>query len=204
MQVWVGLGNPGAKYAYNRHNIGFIAVDEIHDAHRFQPWRRKFEAEVADGVVGGVKTLLVKPQTFMNESGRSVGQALRFYKLQPDAVTVFYDDLDLAPGKLRVKIGGGAGGHNGIRSLDRHLGPEYRRVRLGIGHPGDKARVHGYVLSDFAKADEAWLDPLIDAIGDAAPLLSEAADKFMSRVALLTAPPKPPARAEAPASKTEK
>ncbi|MEQ9813155.1 MAG: aminoacyl-tRNA hydrolase [Azospirillaceae bacterium] len=185
MHLFVGLGNPGPRYAYNRHNIGWIALDEIVELFRFQPWRQKFQGLIAEGTLGGEKVLALKPQTFMNESGRSVGEAVRFYKIPVDKVVVFYDELDLAPGKVRVKQGGGAGGHNGIRSIDRHIGPDYWRVRIGIGHPGDKARVHGYVLSDFAKADEAWLDPLIEAVADSAPMLAlDAPDKFMSRVAL--------------------
>lgn len=188
MLVWVGLGNPGRQYAYNRHNIGFIAVDEIHEVHGFGPWKTKFEGSVSEGRVGPQKILLIKPQTYMNESGRCVGQALRFYKLDAAAVTIFYDELDLAPGKVRIKTGGGAGGHNGIRSLDRHIGADYRRVRLGIGHPGDKARVHSHVLSDFSKADEAWLEPLIDAVGRDCGLLLESGEKFMTKVALALGP----------------
>jgi PTH1 family peptidyl-tRNA hydrolase len=187
MLLFVGLGNPGGKYAYNRHNIGFLAVEDIAERHGFPPFRAKFQGAVAEGRLAGERVALLKPQTYMNESGRSVGEAMRFFKLIPEDVVVFYDELDLAPGKLRVKRGGGTGGHNGIRSIDRQIGPEFWRVRLGIGHPGHKDRVTGYVLSDFAKADEDWLDPLLEAIADAAPRLAERApDKFMNEVAIAT------------------
>lgn len=192
MLLLVGLGNPGARYAYNRHNIGWMALDDIVERHCFGPWRGKFQGQLAEGSLAGVKVWALKPTTFMNLSGQSVGAALRFYKLTPDQVMVLHDDLDLAPGKVRVKRGGGHGGHNGLRSLDQHIGKEYWRVRLGIGHPGHKDRVHGYVLSDFAKADEAWLDPLMEAVARAAPLLAEGhPDKFMTRVALETRPDDP-------------
>lgn len=191
MKLWVGLGNPGAEYAQQRHNIGFMAADRIAARHRFGPWRRKFRAELADGTIEGEKILLLKPRTFMNDSGESVQAACAFHKLAPEDVTIFHDELDLAPGKVRVKQGGGAAGHNGLRSTDRHLGNATWRVRLGIGHPGDKARVHGHVLGNFAKADQAWLDLLLDAVADAAPLLATGqAEPFMTRVALLTAPAK--------------
>ncbi|WP_075997020.1 aminoacyl-tRNA hydrolase [Salaquimonas pukyongi] len=184
MRMLVGLGNPGDKYAGNRHNIGFMAADEIHRRHSFSPWRKKFRAEVADGELAGKKVLLVKPLTMMNLSGESVGEAMRFYKLAPGDITVFYDELDLAPGKVRVKTGGGSGGHNGIKSIDAHCGKDYARVRLGIGHPGDKARVTGHVLGDFSKADLKWLDPLLEAIGENAHLLvSGEHSTFMNRVA---------------------
>ena len=192
MRMLVGLGNPGEKYAHNRHNIGFMAADEIHRRHSFSPWRKKFRAEVADGELAGEKVLLVKPQTMMNLSGESVGEAMRFYKLVPGDIAVFYDELDLAPGKVRVKTGGGSGGHNGIKSIDAHCGKEYARVRLGIGHPGDKARVTGHVLGDFAKADHEWLDPLLGAIADHAGLLVSGEEStFMNRVALATGSEKP-------------
>ena len=187
MRIIVGLGNPGAKYAGHRHNIGFMAADEILRRHSFSPWRKKFKAEIADGEICGEKVLLVKPQTFMNVSGESVGEAMRFYKLTPNDITVLYDELDLAPGKVRIKIGGGAGGHNGIRSIDDHCGKDYRRVRLGIGHPGSKERVTGHVLGDFAKMDREWLDPLLEAIADEACLLAKADDaNFMNKIALAT------------------
>ncbi|MEM9641944.1 MAG: aminoacyl-tRNA hydrolase [Pseudomonadota bacterium] len=185
MILIVGLGNPGQKYARNRHNIGFMAVDEIAHAHGFGPWREKFQGAISDGRIGAGKVLLLKPNTFMNLSGQSVGEAMRFYKLEPDKVIVLHDELDLAPGKVRVKTGGGHAGHNGLRSLHQHIGDTYVRVRLGIGHPGDKRLVSHYVLGDFAKADEDWLSPLIDGIGRAFPeLVAGDAAKFQSQVAL--------------------
>ena len=192
MLVIAGLGNPGAEYRHHRHNIGFMAADAIARRHSFSPWTKKFQALVCEGRLCGDKALLIKPQTFMNLSGQSVGEALRFYKLGPENLVVLYDELDLAPGKVRVKTGGGAGGHNGIRSLDAHLGPDYRRVRIGIGHPGDKARVTGHVLGDFAKSDAEWRDPLIDAIAEHADLLAGDDDSgFMNKIALATRPEKP-------------
>ncbi|TPN77557.1 aminoacyl-tRNA hydrolase [Mesorhizobium sp. CU2] len=185
MLVFAGLGNPGAKYENNRHNVGFMAADAIARRHSFSPWSRKFQGLISEGTLGGEKVLLIKPQTFMNLSGQSVGEALRFYKLEPAALTVFYDEIDLAAGKLRVKVGGGSGGHNGIRSLDQHVGNAYRRVRIGVGHPGVKEMVHGHVLGDFAKADREWLDVLLDAIADDAALLAKGDDSsFMNRVTL--------------------
>lgn len=185
MQILAGLGNPGAKYANNRHNVGFMAADAIARRHSFSPWSRKFQAEVAEGRLGGDKVLLIKPQTFMNLSGQAVGEALRFYKLDPSAVTVLYDEIDLAPGKIRVKVGGGSGGHNGIRSLDQHIGQNYRRVRIGVGHPGVREMVHGHVLGDFSKADREWLDVLLDSIAGAADMLASGDDSgFMNRVTL--------------------
>ena len=185
MLIIAGLGNPGAKYAGNRHNIGFMAVDEIVRRHGFSPWRKKFQAEVSEGLLGGESVLVMKPQTYMNESGRAVGEAMRFYNLTPAGLVVLYDELDLAPGKVRVKTGGGSGGHNGIKSIDAHCGKDYRRVRLGIGHPGSKDRVTPYVLGDFAKADAEWLDPLIEAVGSHADLLARGDDAgFMNKVAL--------------------
>lgn len=217
MQLFVGLGNPGGKYAANRHNIGFMALDRIAEDHGFAPWRSKFQAEVSEGVLNGEKTILLKPMTFMNLSGQSVGEATRFYKLTPGDVTVFHDELDLAPGKLKVKMGGGHAGHNGLRSIHQHIGAEYRRVRLGIGHPGHKDKVAPYVLSDFAKAEQGWLDDLMRGIADGAGHLAKGDPaKFMNAVALRTAPPrssggsrgpaKTPVRADepAPASKPEK
>ncbi len=207
MLLLVGLGNPGEAYAGHRHNIGFMAVDAIAARHGLGPFRSKFQAQVTDGRIGGPggtgKVLLLKPQTFMNVSGQAVGEAARFHKLTPEQVIVFHDELDLAPGKVKVKTGGGAAGHNGLRSLDAHLGNAYRRVRLGIGHPGDKARVHGHVLSNFAKADRDWLTPLMDAVADYAPLLVAGRDSdFMSKVAQATRPPKPekPAQADKPSN----
>ena len=196
MLVFAGLGNPGERYARQRHNVGFMAADAIHRRHSFSPWTKKFQALVSEGRLGSEKVLLVKPQTWMNLSGQAVGEALRFYKLEPADVTVFYDELDLAPGKVRVKRAGGAGGHNGIRSLDGHLGQDYRRVRIGIGHPGIKEMVQPHVLSDFAKADHEWLDPLLDALADNAAMLVEGDENgFMNRMSLaVPGAAKPPRR----------
>jgi len=191
MKLWVGLGNPGGKYAGNRHNIGFMVLDRIAEDHGFAPWRAKFQGRVTEGTLGGEKVILLKPETFMNLSGQSVGEAMRFYKLTPADVTVFHDELDLAPGKCRLKQGGGHAGHNGLRSIHQHIGAEYARVRLGIGHPGHKDRVSGYVLSDFAKADQDWLDDLQRGISDGAPsLANDEGPKFLNAVALRTAPPR--------------
>ena len=191
MLLVVGLGNPGPEHAYHRHNIGFMAVDDIVHRHGFSPFRARFQGRLAEGRLAGDKALVLKPSTYMNLSGQAVGEAMRYFKLTPEQVVVIYDELDLAPGKCRVKRGGGTGGHNGIRSIDRHIGPEYWRVRLGIGHPGHKDRVHGYVLHDFAKSDEDWLDPLLEAVADAFPLMAEGEpERFMTRVAMLTTPPK--------------
>ena len=187
MLLIVGLGNPGPKYAKQRHNIGFMAVDEIHRHESFPAWKAKFQALISEGQIGGEKCLLAKPTTYMNESGRAVGEIARFYKIPESDVVVLYDELDLAPGKVRIKTGGGAGGHNGIRSIDAHLGKNYRRVRIGIGHPGQKDRVTGHVLGDFAKADAAWRDPLLEEIGRNANLLVKGDDAgFMNRLALRT------------------
>ncbi len=190
MLLLVGLGNPGNKYADNRHNIGFMAVDEIVRRHGFSPERRRFQGLVSEGTLAGKKVLTLKPQTFMNESGRSVGEAARFFKIEPEQIIVFHDELDLEPGKLRVKKGGGLAGHNGLKSMAAHIGKDFRRVRLGIGHPGDKNKVMGYVLRDFPKADDKWLDPLLDAMAEAAPLLCGKDDAaFASKVALILKPP---------------
>jgi len=203
MLLAVGLGNPGPRYAGNRHNIGFMAVDAVAARYRFPTWRSKFQAEISEGDIAGVPVLLMKPTTFMNDSGRAVAGAARFYKLAPGDVTVLYDELDLAPGKLRVKIGGGLAGHNGLRSINAHIGPDFRRVRIGIGHPGDKDRVTGHVLKDFAKADKVWLDPLLDSIAEHFPLLVTGDEgAFMSKVALAVTPPRPKAAdKEKPASR---
>ncbi|MBL8907645.1 MAG: aminoacyl-tRNA hydrolase [Rhizobiales bacterium] len=191
MQLVVGLGNPGAKYAGNRHNIGFMAVDEIVRRHGFSPWRRRFQGETSEAVIAGEKVLVLKPATYMNESGRAVGEAMRFFNLEPTDVTVIHDEIDLAPGKVRVKLGGGHAGNNGIRSVSAHIGPHYRRVRLGVGHPGDKNMVMPHVLNDFAKDDRIWLDPLIAAIADEFPLLVAGEDaKFQSKVHLAVKPPR--------------
>ncbi|MEZ5813073.1 MAG: aminoacyl-tRNA hydrolase [Rhizobiaceae bacterium] len=190
MHIIAGLGNPGKKYAGHRHNVGFMAADAIARRHSFSPWTSKFKAEIAEGRIGGDKVLLIKPQTMMNLSGQAVGEALRFFKLGPDALTVLYDELDLAPGKVRVKRAGGSGGHNGIKSIDAHCGKDYARVRIGIGHPGDKALVTSHVLGDFAKADSQWLDPLLDAIADnAGMLVTGDHGSFMNKLALAVSPP---------------
>ena len=192
MQLWVGLGNPGAKYAANRHNIGFMAVDRIAADHGFAPWKKAFQGHVSEGRFGSTRVILLKPETFMNLSGQSVRAAADFYKIPVERITVFHDELDLAPGKCRLKQGGGHAGHNGLRSIHQHLGEAYARVRLGIGHPGDKDRVAGYVLSDFAKAEAVWLDDLMRGISDGAPALASAdGARFLNAVALRMAPPRP-------------
>lgn len=191
MILVVGLGNPGSEYSQNRHNIGFMAADELVRRHSFGPWRAKFQGMLAEGSIDGVKVLALKPMTYMNLSGQSVAAAARFLKIPVEDVVVIHDELDVAPGRVKVKRGGGAGGHNGLKSIDAHLGQNYRRVRLGIGHPGDKDRVSGYVLADFAKA-ETWVTPLIDSVAEALPkLLAGDEAGFMNKVAVLTAPPKP-------------
>ncbi|WP_209427265.1 aminoacyl-tRNA hydrolase [Pararhodobacter sp. SW119] len=189
MKLWVGLGNPGTKYAGNRHNIGFMAVDRIAADHGFSPWRAKFKGLLAEGTLAGERILLLKPQTFMNLSGDAVGAAAQFHKLDPVEVTVFHDELDLAPGKCRVKQGGGHAGHNGLRSIMAHAGAHFQRVRLGIGHPGHKDRVSAYVLHDFAKADADWLDDLMRGISDGAPHLAKGdSARFLNAVAARAAP----------------
>ena len=191
MRLFVGLGNPGSKYARNRHNIGFMAVDRIADDHSFAPWRSKFQGQVSEGKLGSEKVVLIKPTTFMNLSGQSVGEAMRFYKLESTDVTVLHDEIDLAPGKCRVKSGGGHAGHNGLRSIHQHIGPTYDRVRLGVGHPGQKEKVPGYVLHDFSKADEGWLDDVLRGISNGVAHLAEGDDgKFMNAVSLQVAPPR--------------
>lgn len=186
--LWVGLGNPGSEHARQRHNIGFMALDEIARRHRFSPWRKRFKGEVSEGTIAGRKVWALKPMTYMNASGDSVQQAAAFLKLPLDAITAFHDELDLAPGKVRVKKGGGVAGHNGLRDMRRAFGnPDFWRVRLGIGHPGHKDAVIGHVLGNFAKQDAAWLSKLLDAVADAAGMLAEGkAEDFMTRVALLT------------------
>ena len=185
MQLWVGLGNPGAQYAMHRHNVGFMSLDAIAEVHGFAAPTKKFQGWVQEGRVGGAKVMLLKPATFMNDSGRSVGEAMRFYKLGVDALTVFHDELDLAPFKVKVKQGGGTAGHNGLRSTDQHLGPDFRRVRLGIGHPGHKDRVTGHVLGNFAKVEIDDLTDMLGAIAAEAPLLAAGDDvRFMNDVAL--------------------
>ena len=185
MQIWAGLGNPGAQYALHRHNVGFMAMDVIAEAWNFGPWSKKFRSLIAEGRIGRHKVLLVKPQTYMNDSGDAVQQALRFYKLDVDALTVFHDELDLAPMKVKVRVGGGLAGHNGLRSINAALGPDFRRVRIGIGHPGDKSRVTGYVLGNYAKSE---MEPLADLLGAMAAEAERLADgddaRFMSDVAM--------------------
>jgi PTH1 family peptidyl-tRNA hydrolase len=184
MKLFVGLGNPGDEYAGNRHNVGFMCVEAIASRHGFSPWKKKFSGLCADGEIAGEKVLLLKPQTYMNESGRSVGEAARFLKIAESDIVVFYDEIDLAPGKLKVKTGGGNAGHNGLRSISAHLENDYVRVRIGVGHPGSKELVVRHVLNDFAKADRAWLEPLLDAIAKSAGRLAKGDQaRFMADVA---------------------
>ena len=192
LTLLVGLGNPGAEYAGNRHNIGFMALEAIAKRHGFGNPKRRFQGITAEGKIAGHKVLGLKPLTYMNLSGDAVAAATQFYKIAPKDVIVLYDEIDLAPGKLRVKLGGGAAGHNGIRSIDRAIGPDFWRVRIGVGHPGHKDLVHGHVLHDFAKADREWLEPMLDAIGDEiGAMLEGKPELFMTKVAERTAPPKP-------------
>ena len=185
MRLFVGLGNPGAKYAHNRHNIGFMAVEEIARRHGFAPWRRRFQGETTEGSLDGERVVLIRPMTFMNESGRAVQEAAGFFKLAPGEVTVFQDELELPAAKVRVKVGGGIAGHNGLRSISAHIGNDYRRVRLGIGHPGVKELVHGYVLSDFAKDERPWVQALCEAVAESAGLLTTDRDStFQNKVHL--------------------
>ena len=206
MIIIAGLGNPGNQYAGNRHNIGFMAVDALQRLPSFTPWSRKFKAEISEGEIAGEKILLMKPLTFMNLSGESVGEAMRFYKLTPGDIIAIHDELDLPAGRARIKTGGGHGGHNGLKSIDAHCGKDYRRLRLGIGHPGDKDRVHGHVLGDFAKADKTWLDPLLDAIADNAAMLVKGEDsQLMNKLALATGTKtdvEKPAKAAKPAAQS--
>ena len=191
MYLLVGLGNPGSDYASNRHNIGFLAVDDIHRYYSFPPYRTKFQGEVADGTIAQEKVLILKPATFMNESGCSVAEATQFYKIKPENVIVLHDELDLAPGKIRAKKGGGLAGHNGLKSIAAHIGQEFHRVRIGIGHPGDKDRVTGHVLKDFSKADQDWVEPLLDAMTVSIDKLIAGDDSgFATKVALIFNPPK--------------
>jgi PTH1 family peptidyl-tRNA hydrolase len=190
MQIWVGLGNPGPQYALNRHNVGFMVADLIADMHGFSPWTKKFQGWVAEGRLGPEKILLLKPATFMNESGRAVGEAMRFYKLEPQDVTAFHDELDLLPMRVKVKRGGGTAGHNGLRSMDAHIGPDFRRVRIGIGHPGHKDRVTPWVLGNYAKAEIDPLADMLSAVGNEAQWLAEGDDvRFMNDVALRQSSP---------------
>ena len=183
--LFVGLGNPGASYVGNRHNIGFVVVEAIAKRHGLGPWRRRFQGVTTEGAIGAQRALLLLPGTYMNESGRAVAQAMQFYKLELADVIVFHDELDLPPGKVRVKVGGGVAGHNGLRSISAHVGNDYRRVRIGIGHPGDKDRVHPYVLSDFAKSERPWVEALCETIADNAALLVTGEDAtFQNKVHL--------------------
>ena len=185
MQLWVGLGNPGPQYSMHRHNVGFMVADTLADVHGFGPVQKKFQGWVQEGRIDGQKVLLLKPATFMNESGRSVGEAMRFYKLGSDALTVFHDELDLAPCKVKVKQGGGTAGHNGLRSIDKHLGPDFRRVRIGIGHPGQKERVNGHVLGNYARSEIDDLADMLGAIAAKAQWLAQGDDaRFMNDVAM--------------------
>lgn len=193
MWLFVGLGNPGSEYERNRHNIGFMAVDTIASLYNFPTWKKKYQGEFCEGMISGEKVILLKPMTYMNESGRSVQALSSFYKIQTSNIVAFHDELDVMPSKVKTKTGGGAGGHNGIRSMDAHL-PDinYKRVRLGIGHPGDKDRVHGYVLGNFSKEDEKWLPDLLKVVAKEAPLLIKGEDaRFISNIALASQPPKP-------------
>ena len=190
MRLLVGLGNPGSSYANHRHNAGFMALDAIAKHYAFSSWRKRFQGEAAEGVLDGEKVLALKPATYMNLSGQSVGEAARFFKIDPNHVIVIYDEIELAPGKVRVKCGGGSAGHNGIKSIDDHIGKDYWRVRLGVGRPAGAGDVSNHVLQNFSKADKEWLDPFLDAVVKGAPLLAVGeTNKFMTKVAMLTAPP---------------
>lgn len=204
MRLLVGLGNPGKQYAFNRHNIGFLAVDAIAEHFRFAPWRARFQGEVAEGDIAGERILALKPMTYMNLSGNAVGEAARFFKIAPADVMVVYDEIELPPGKVKVKQGGGSAGHNGIRSIDEHIGADYWRVRLGVGRPDAKAQVKGHVLENFAKSDFEWLGPLFNAICDASPLLIKGDEnKFMNKISLTLNPPPPkPPRNPMPSENT--
>ena len=185
MRLFVGLGNPGAKYQGHRHNIGFVVVDEIARRHGFAPWRRRFQGETAEGTLERERVILLKPTTYMNDSGQSVGEAANFFKLDLTDIVVFHDEIDLPPAKLRVKVGGGNAGHNGLRSIDAHVGNAFRRVRIGVGHPGVKDLVHSYVLNDFAKAERPWVEAMVDAISANAPLIATGQDpSFQNKVHL--------------------
>jgi PTH1 family peptidyl-tRNA hydrolase len=185
MLLFVGLGNPGSRYARNRHNIGFMALEAIAREHGFAPFRKRFQGLTSEGVIDGARVILLEPQTYMNESGRAVAEAARFHKIGLKEIVVFHDELDLAPARLRVKTGGGNAGHNGLRSITAHMGNDYRRVRLGIGHPGDKSMVHAYVLNDFGRGEERWVDALCDGIARNAGLLARGDDpSFQNRIHL--------------------
>ena len=204
MKLFVGLGNPGAKYSQNRHNIGFMAVDRIAQDHGFAPWKSKFQGQITEGRLGHEKVMMLKPETFMNLSGQSVSEAMRFYKLDSTDITVFHDEIDLAPAKTKCKSGGGHAGHNGLRSIHQHIGPHYDRVRLGVGHPGHKDKVPSYVLNDFAKAEQDWLDDVLRGVSDGAPYLAEGdSAKFLNTVALRVAPARSSTSKPKPAPKAE-
>ncbi len=191
MMIFVGQGNPGAKYAGNRHNIGFMVMDEIHTKYSFAPWRSKFESQISEGHIDGDKILLMKPETFYNETGRALSKAAKFYKLDENDITVFHDEIDLAPGRVRIKRGGGHSGNNGLRSIISHIGADVRRVRIGVGHPGDKSMVMPHVLSDFSKADETWVHPLFDALVSSLPQLVAGDDeRYQTDVMRLAPAPK--------------
>jgi PTH1 family peptidyl-tRNA hydrolase len=183
MKLFVGLGNPGKEYARHRHNVGFMALERIAERHGLGPWKKRYHGLVTEGPIGGRRVMLLMPQTYMNDSGQAVGEAQRYLKIAEEDIYVFHDEIDLAPGKLKVKVGGGNAGHNGLRSITAHVGNEYARVRIGVGHPGAKEKVIGYVLHDFSKADQAWLEPMLDAIADAAGRLAEGeSDRFLTDV----------------------
>jgi PTH1 family peptidyl-tRNA hydrolase len=202
MKLFAGLGNPGQKYAKNRHNIGFMALEQIASDHGFGPWKAKFQGQISEGRLGREKVLLLKPETFMNNSGQSLRAALDFYKLDSTDVIVFHDEIDLAPAKVRIKTGGGHAGHNGLRSIHAHISPNYDRVRLGVGHPGHKDKVPSYVLNDFAAADQNWLDDVLRGIGDGAAHLAEGdTAKFLNAVALRAAPARPSTGTKGPNAK---
>ena len=204
MKLIAGLGNPGGKYERNRHNIGFMAVDMIAAEHGFGPWKSKFQGVFSEGRLGSEKVVLLKPETFMNKSGQSVGEAMRFYKLDPEDVIILHDEIDLAPAKVRVKTGGGHAGHNGLRSIHGHIGPDYVRVRLGVGHPGHKDAVPGYVLRDFPKADQDWLNDVLRGLSDGAPYLGDGdSAKFLNAVALRVSPPRSGTGRKSPKPKAE-
>lgn len=199
MKLFVGLGNPGRDYAKQRHNVGFMAVERIAEEHNFAPWKTRFQGEVSDGRLSGARVLLLKPQTYMNDSGRSVSAAARYLKIAPEDIVVFYDEIDLAPGKLKVKTGGGNAGHNGLRSITQHFDNNYQRVRIGVGRPQNKAQVSNHVLSNFSKVDLEWLTPLLDEMASAAPLLAtDKGDQFLSTVVRAVTPA--PAKSKPPSA----
>src|SRR5262245_45938762 len=201
MKLFVGLGNPGSSYARHRHNVGFMALDRIAERHGFGPWKKRFHGLVTDGPIGGRRVMLLKPQTYMNDSGQAVGEAQRYLKIPERDIYVFHDEIDLAPAKLKVKAGGGNAGHNGLRSVSSHVGNEYARVRIGVGHPGAREKVIGYVLHDFSKADQTWLEPMLDAIAEAAAHLAGGDDaRFLTDVARRLQPAQAKAQAAAKAS----